>query len=75
MDLKLDNLLLDYEINVTIIDFGFMTNLSTESGTRGTQTYIAPEVLESDSPIKIYDPEKADVHSLGIILLTLIAGY
>ena len=61
-------------MNITIIDFGFMTNLPSIWGTKGTQIYIAPEVLESDSPDKAYDPEKADVHSLGIILLTMVAG-
>ena len=61
-------------MNATIIDFGFMTKYPYIFGAKGTPIYVAPEVLKSNSPQRFYDTEKADVHSLGIILLAMIAG-
>lgn len=67
-DLKLENILIDAELNVGIGDFGLAAMLSpgeriyTE---RGTLDYKAPESF--DAPIHGYDAD-IDIWSLGVIL-------
>jgi len=68
-DLKLENIFFDDAFNLKIADFGFSNapkgkegkGLSTKLGTPG---FMAPEVILK----KIYDGEKADVFSCGVIL-------
>lgn len=47
-DLKLENLLIDHDINLKIADFGFATYKSIDclKSYRGTMTYMAPEIKE-----------------------------
>jgi len=73
LDLKLENIMLDKENSAVIIDFGFAEE--TEPGQklvhgRGSCHYMSPEIIKK-SP---FDPEKADVWSLGIILYALAIG-
>jgi len=72
-DLKLENVLLDGQLNVKLGDFGFTREfergklLETFCGSTG---YAAPEMLQG---LK-YAGEPVDIWSIGIILYTLLCG-
>lgn len=74
-DLKPENLLLDYEGNLKVSDFGLSALPQKGVGllhtTCGTPNYVAPEVLNQQG----YDGSAADVWSCGVILYVLMAGY
>lgn len=52
-DLKLDNILVDLDLNLKVADFGFATwkKINRLMSYRGTKTYMAPEIKEH----KVYD--------------------
>ena len=52
-DLKLENILVDDQMNLKVADFGFATykKINKLSSYRGTMTYMAPEIKEG----KVYD--------------------
>jgi len=72
-DLKLENVLLDDDGNIKLGDFGFTrsyvprTMLETVCG---TESYMAPELVLRQK----YNPEAADVWSLGVILYAMLYG-
>ncbi|CAN4096541.1 unnamed protein product [Withania somnifera] len=74
-DLKPENLLLDFQGNLKVSDFGLSAlpqqGVELLYTTCGTPNYVAPEVLSSQG----YDGAAADVWSCGIILYVLMAGY
>ncbi|XP_057451828.1 CBL-interacting serine/threonine-protein kinase 14-like [Lotus japonicus] len=76
-DLKLDNLLIDENMDLKVSDFGLS---ATGNPTRpdimlhtvcGTPAYVAPEILAK----KGYGGAGADVWSSGVVLFVLAAGY
>ena len=73
-DIKPKNILLDTEeFIIKITDFGLSVICSEYellSGSCGTEQYKAPEVLKD----KDYDGKKADIFSLGILLLNIMTG-
>ena len=71
-DLKLENILVDENLNLKIADFGFATykNVETLKSYRGTQTYMAPEIKEG----KIYNGKEIDIFSTGVILFIIVLG-
>lgn len=70
-DIKPENIFLDHEFNIKIGDFGLSQQLKIGAWSHtlcGTICYTAPEILTADQ----YDPKKADIWSLGILLFSMI---
>lgn len=71
-DLKLENILVDDNLNLKIADFGFATykKIHKLNSYRGTMTYMAPEIKEG----KQYDGRQIDIFSCGVILFIIVQG-
>ena len=67
LDIKAENIFLDSKFNIKIGDFGFSSTNSFLEGEYGTRGYKAPEVTND----KEYDGIKADIFSLGVLLLNI----
>lgn len=72
-DLKPENMLIDFNGNIRIIDFGLGTRSSGKHLDLGCGSphYTAPEVIRDRT---FYDGRVADVWSAGVILYALLAG-
>ena len=70
LDIKAENIFLDCKFNIKIGDFGFSSTNSFLEGDYGTRGYKAPEVTND----KEYDGIKADIFSLGVLLLNIRTG-
>lgn len=73
-DLKPENLLLDHHHNVKIVDFGLSNLFSPEQLLKtacGSPCYAAPEMIAR----KLYEPNKVDVWSSGVVLFAMVCGY
>lgn len=72
-DLKLDNILINNEGRLKVIDFGFAVfrenSKEKVDNFCGTPTYMAPEIIKRNR----YDPHKADIWSLGVVLYKLVS--
>ena len=72
--MKLENILLDEQLNMKIADFGFSRQMSSFEGLlktlRGTLTYMAPEIKEG----RLYDGREADIFSVGVIIFIIVLG-
>lgn len=71
-DLKLENILVDDNLNLKIADFGFATykKIDKLKSYRGTMTYMAPEIKEG----KVYSGKEIDIFSTGVILFIIVQG-
>jgi len=72
-DLKPENLLLDYNNNIKISDFGLSTFFTKNHYLQtacGTPSYAPPEMLEGLQ----YNGEASDIWSCGIILYAMLCG-
>lgn|SRR3990167_1021236 len=73
LDIKPENILLDKKGHVHFCDFGAATTFQKnelQTGVRGTLAYICPEMKSGIA----YEPAKADMWSLGILLYVLLTG-
>merc|ERR1712166_492252 len=69
-DLKLENILVDDNLDLKIADFGFACYKSIDNlkSYRGTMTYMAPEIKEG----KTYDGTQVDLFSVGVIVFIIV---
>ena len=71
-DIKLENVLVDTrDMTLKVADFGYAAQGTQQlSSYRGTFTYMAPEIKEG----QVYDGQKADLFSAGVVLFILVRG-
>lgn len=71
-DLKLENILVDHQMNLKVADFGFATfsQVNKLKSYRGTMTYMAPEIKYG----KVYDGFQIDMFSTAVILFIIVQG-
>lgn len=72
-DIKLENIIVDNDLNLKLIDFGFsaiISNNKLQNFFCGTPSYMPPEIVQK----KEYLAYNADVWCLGILLYTLLCG-
>ncbi|KAF8571754.1 hypothetical protein P879_04248 [Paragonimus westermani] len=72
-DLKMENLLLDSDLNIKLADFGFANEYQVGKKLNtfcGSPPYAAPELFRG----KEYEGPEVDVWSLGVILFKLVTG-
>lgn len=73
-DVKPSNILLDWKLNIKVIDFG-LGNVYDENEKLktacGSPCYAAPEIIAG----QLYDPAKVDIWSSGITLFAMLCGY
>lgn len=72
-DLKPENMLLDKNLTLKLVDFGFSAKIMAnhKNITRlGTEGYMAPEVFSG----KPYNADKSDIFSAGVVLFVLAFG-
>ena len=69
-DIKLENVLLDSDLNIKVADFGFAAyqNIKALNSYRGTKTYMAPEIREG----KTYNGKKVDTFSIGVVIFIIV---
>lgn len=83
-DMSLENLIYSRKGDlVKIIDFGMCLRVPKDEvtgaflylrpqGRCGKRNYIAPEVLQNSQP---FNPMKADIWAIGVILFTMLSGF
>ena len=77
LDIKLENIILDEKFEPKIIDFGTAKKKIENKngffkGRVGTIEYMPPQMFLLD---KKYNPIKADIFSLGVVMFNLVVGF
>ena len=69
-DIKLENMLVDDELNLKLLDFGLASqrNIECLCDQVGTNEYMAPEIREG----KVYRGTEVDLFSVGVIVYQLV---
>ena len=70
-DIKLENIMIDNNMKIKIIDFGFtsINNIECQNKFVGTGTYMAPEIRRGE----VYDGRAVDIFSSGVVLFTMVS--
>ena len=78
LDIKPDNITFDNKFEPCLIDFGFANKIKYENDTKidyeyelGTRPFKCPEMWEE---VIKFNGDKADIFSLGVVLIILISG-
>jgi len=73
-DIKPENIAVDVQDHATLLDFGFAVEFKAKPDGYddhcGTMPFVAPEVLLGQR----YQPDAADVWSMGVVLLEMLRG-
>ena len=69
-DIKLANLLISTSYKLLLCDFGCATTRKLCRRRAGSYPYMAPELLLNE--IDLYDPEKADIWSIGVCFFEML---
>lgn len=72
-DIKCENLLLDRNMNIKLIDFGFsrkITNNGFSDTFCGSFSYASPEILQGQP----YQPKFSDIWAIGVVLFSMVFG-
>ena len=75
LDLKLENVLIGEDFNLKLCDFGFAEEIHTYDRVwqnKGSDGYKAPEIY--NAIMTGFEPVKADIFALGVILFILSFG-
>ena len=74
-DIKLENILMDANLNIKLNDFGFCTQVKDVAGQpitltdfKGTEGYMAPEMFTNQG----YDGQKTDIFALAVSLFMMV---
>ena len=70
-DIKPGNLLRGYENEIIIGDFGHSASFDASYEFKGTQSYLAPEIMQHKSYV---DGRKADIFSLGKTIFEIVTS-
>lgn len=70
--MKLENIIVDDDLQLKVADFGFATkkNISNLTSYTGSKGYMAPEIEEG----REYDGLQVDMFSAGVILFIMVTG-
>ena len=70
--MKLDNILIDDNLNIKVADFGFSTytDIHKINIKVGTESYMAPEIQEG----KVFHGHQTDIFSLGVVIFSIVHG-
>ena len=73
-DMKPENLLLDYDGQIKLVDFGLSNTYKPNETLKtacGSPCYAAPEMIAGEA----YHGARVDVWSCGVILFAMVCGY
>lgn len=78
-DLKLNNIIIDRELNCFLVDFGFVKHFDSQamrtSTICGTLHMKAPEIYKlAKNEVTDYDGRAADIYSIGILMYEMFKG-
>ena len=69
-DLKFENILIGKNYCLKLADMGFASQACVNTSYKGTQGYMAPEIVAGED----YQGVMADIFSAGVILFTMYKG-
>ena len=71
-DIKAENIMIDDQMNVRLLDFGFASHQNNNNlkNYLGTPAYMAPEIKQGLE----YKGTEVDVFSLGVVLFIIVRG-